>query len=171
SRPRLSTSVRVRRRTPPLAVAPISAKPIRLSQSRLPSMRWLVWEGMAEAPVKSACCAAQAAAPNRILPGGGLPASLRAMKLPTLPAWLLCLLLIGCALVDQTTFAPTSQAKTGVHPAATAVAGPPAGVEERRPLVTIGFAGPPPSYQSLLRPAVHAAETRDPTVQYDVIGP
>jgi len=95
------------------------------------------------------------------------------MKLPTLPAWLLCLLLIGCALVDQTTFAPSSQAKTGVHPAATAVAapaGPPAGVEERRPLVTIGFAGPPPSYQSLLRQAVHAAETRDPTVQYDVIG-
>jgi hypothetical protein len=95
------------------------------------------------------------------------------MKLPILPAWSLCLLLIGCALVDQTTFAPSSQAKTGAHsPVQTvaAPAGPPAGLDERRPLVTIGFAGPPPSYQSLLRQAVHAAETRDPAVQYDVIG-
>jgi hypothetical protein len=110
---------------------------------------------------------------RRILPGAEVPASLPAMKVPALPAWLLCSLLIGCALVDQTTFAPPSQAKTGAHPAAQAAA-PPAspnpGLDKRIPLVTIGFDAVPADYQGLLRQAVHAAEVRDPAVQYDVIG-
>jgi hypothetical protein len=73
------------------------------------------------------------------------------------------LLLAGCKLIDQTTFAPSPEA------APTAEAAPPK-VDARTPLVTIDYAGPPPDYQGLLRFAVHAAETRAPGVEYDVIG-
>jgi hypothetical protein len=73
------------------------------------------------------------------------------------------LLLAGCKLIDQTTFAPSPEAAPAV------VAEPPR-VDARTPLVTIDYAGPPPDYQGLLRFAVHAAETRAPGVEYDVIG-
>ena len=73
------------------------------------------------------------------------------------------LLLAGCKLIDQTTFAPSPEAKPIAAPATPKV-------DTRTPLVTIDYGGPSPDYQGLLRFAIHAAETRDPGVQYDVIG-
>ena len=89
------------------------------------------------------------------------------MNGPALHRVLACLLLAGCALVDQKTFAPAPEAKA--QPAAAPA--PPAAVrfDARTPLVTIDFGGPPPSYEELLRYAVRAAAKRDGAVQYDVI--
>jgi hypothetical protein len=77
-----------------------------------------------------------------------------------------CLLLAGCALVDQNTFAPAPAARA--QPAAPA---PPVAVrvDSRTPLVTIEFGGPPPDYTALLRYAVHEAQNRDREVQFDVV--
>ncbi len=88
------------------------------------------------------------------------------MTPPALHRLLACLLLAGCALVDQRTFAPAPEAK-----ADSAVAQPPAAVklDQRVPLVTVDFSGPPPQYEELLRYAVRAAELRDRDVQYDVV--
>lgn len=78
---------------------------------------------------------------------------------------LACLLLAGCALVDQNTFAPAPAAK-----AAPAAAAPVAvKLDSRAPLVTIDFSSAAPQYQELLGYAVRAAETRDRSVQYDVV--
>lgn len=79
---------------------------------------------------------------------------------------LACLLLAGCALVDQNTFAPAPEAK-----ADSTVAQPPLAVKvnSRVPLVTVDFSGPPPQYEELLRYAVRAAELRDRDVQYNVV--
>jgi type IV pilus biogenesis protein CpaD/CtpE len=74
------------------------------------------------------------------------------------------LLLAGCKLIDQTTFAPSPEAKAQTTPAPAAPK-----VDSRTPLVAINFADPDPDYQGLLRYALHAAETRDPSVDYDVI--
>jgi hypothetical protein len=74
------------------------------------------------------------------------------------------LLLAGCKLIDQTTFAPSPEAKAQT---AQAPAGPK--VDTRTPLVAIDFTDPNPDYQGLLRYALHAAETRDPSVHYDVV--
>ena len=77
-----------------------------------------------------------------------------------------CLLLAGCALVDQNTFAPAPEAKA--QP--TAQAAPmPVRVDTRVPLVTVDFSGSPPQYQELLGYAVRAAENRDRDVHYDVV--
>lgn len=88
------------------------------------------------------------------------------MTPPALHRVLACLLLAGCALVDQRTFAPAPEAK-----AAPAAAPAPAAVkvDARSPLVSIDFSGPPPQYQELLGYAVRAAESRDREVQYDVV--
>ncbi len=67
----------------------------------------------------------------------------------------------GCKLVDQTTFAPSPEAKTTVPE--------PPKVDPRAPLLTIGYATPSPNYQDVLRYAVREAESRAPGVQYDVI--
>src|SRR4051812_333825 len=75
------------------------------------------------------------------------------------------LLLAGCKLVDQTTFAPSPEDKT----AAVAAPAPPK-VDTRTPLVTIGYDTPNPNYRDVLHYAVRQAETRAPGVQYDVIG-
>jgi hypothetical protein len=87
------------------------------------------------------------------------------MRPPALHRVLACLLLAGCALVDQRTFAPAPEAKaeSPTPPA------PPVKVDARVPLVTVDFSGPPPQYEELLRYAVRAAELRDRDVQYDVI--
>ncbi len=69
--------------------------------------------------------------------------------------------LTGCKLVDQTTFAPSPEAKTAVVEAPKA--------DTRTPLLTIGYATPNPNYQDVLSYAVHEAESRAPGVQYDVI--
>jgi hypothetical protein len=89
------------------------------------------------------------------------------MTLPALHRVLACLLLAGCALVDQRTFAPAPEAKAAT---ATAPAAPaPVKVDPRAPLVSIDFSGPAPNYQELLGYAVRAAETHDRDVQYDVV--
>jgi hypothetical protein len=77
--------------------------------------------------------------------------------------WVLAagLLLAGCKLIDQTTFAPSPE-----DPAARSDA-PKA--DPRTPLITIGYATPDPNYQEVLRYAVRAAESRAPGVQYDVL--
>jgi hypothetical protein len=70
------------------------------------------------------------------------------------------LALSGCKLIDQTTFAPAPEARPvqAVVPQ----------IDARHPLVTIGYDQPNPSYQEMLGYAVHAAESRDAAVQYDV---
>jgi type IV pilus biogenesis protein CpaD/CtpE len=71
------------------------------------------------------------------------------------------LLLAGCKLIDQTTFAPSPEAApTGEQMAK---------VDARTALLTINYTEPNPSYQDVLRYAVRTAETRAPGVQYDVI--
>jgi hypothetical protein len=70
--------------------------------------------------------------------------------------------LAGCKLVDQTTFAPSPEAR----PAAAAVAPQ---TDPRVALLTIGYDTPNPNYQDVLRYAVREAEMRAPGVQYDVI--
>ena len=89
------------------------------------------------------------------------------MNAPAVHRVLLCLMLAGCALVDQNTFAPAPEARAQPSTAAS----PPAAVrlDARVPLVAIDFGGPPPSYDELLRYAVRAAEKRDAAVQYDVV--
>jgi hypothetical protein len=68
--------------------------------------------------------------------------------------------LSACKLIDQRTFAPAPEARLA-QPAL-----PP--IDQRTPLVTIGYDQPNPSYQEMLGYAVHAAEARDAAVQYDV---
>jgi hypothetical protein len=87
------------------------------------------------------------------------------MRLPALHRVLGCLLLAGCALVDQNTFAPAPEAKA--QPAAQRAA--PVKLDARIPLVTIDFSGPPPDYATMLGYAVRAAGARDREVQYDVV--
>lgn len=81
----------------------------------------------------------------------------------------LCLVLVlaasGCALVDQTTFAPSPEAKAQEA----AAARPAPTLDARAPLVTIDYEVPNPSYRDLLAYAVRAAETRYRNVQYDVV--
>ncbi len=88
------------------------------------------------------------------------------MTPPALHRLLACLLLAGCALVDQRTFAPAPEAKAD---SAVAQPAPPVKLDQRVPLVTVDFSGPPPQYEELLRYAVRAAEMRDRDVQYDVV--
>ena len=87
------------------------------------------------------------------------------MTPPALHRLCACLLLAGCALVDQKTFAPAPEAKAE----APAQPAPPVKLDTRVPLVTVDFSGPPPQYEELLRYAVRAAELRDRDVQYDVV--
>ena len=70
--------------------------------------------------------------------------------------------LTGCKLIDQTTFAPAPEAT----PAQVTLPR----IDQRVPLVTIGYDQPNPSYQEMLGYAVHAAEARNGAVQYDVFG-
>ena len=71
------------------------------------------------------------------------------------------LLLAGCKLIDQTTFAPS--------PEATATKPEPPKADPRTALLTIDYVTPNPGYQDVLRYAVREAESRAPGVQYDVI--
>jgi hypothetical protein len=80
-------------------------------------------------------------------------------------ALLVCILLGGCKLIDQTTFAPSPEAKP--RPPVAAAAGP--RVDPRTPLAVIDFTTPAPTYESVLSYAVRTAEGRDRTVQYDVV--
>jgi hypothetical protein len=70
----------------------------------------------------------------------------------------------GCKLIDQTTFAPSPEAKA--QPASTRA---PVVLDARTPLVTIDYTVPSPDYAELLHDAVRAAEARDADVQYDVV--
>ena len=72
------------------------------------------------------------------------------------------LALVGCKLVDQTTFAPSPEAKAAAAPAVPKS-------DPRVALLTIGYDTPNPNYHDVLRYAVREAETRAPGVRYDVI--
>lgn len=87
------------------------------------------------------------------------------MNTPAFVRVLTCLLVAGCALVDQKTFAPAPEARA--QPAKA----PPLAVrvDPRTPLANIAFGGPPPDYTALLRYAVHEAQRRDGRVEFDVI--
>ena len=74
------------------------------------------------------------------------------------------LLLAGCTLIDQRTFAPSPEAEP-----IPVVAGAPVRYDPRTPLISIDFASPSPNYRDLLRLAVRAAESRNGTVQFDVV--
>ena len=76
--------------------------------------------------------------------------------------WVLAagLLLAGCKLIDQTTFAPSPEDPSARSDAPKA--------DPRTPLITIGYATPDPNYQEILRYAVRTAEARVPGIQYDV---
>jgi hypothetical protein len=78
--------------------------------------------------------------------------------------WVLAaaVLLAGCKLIDQTTFAPSPEETVAKQEAPKA--------DARTPLLTIGYATPNPDYQDVLRFAVREAEARAPGVQYDVVG-
>ena len=77
---------------------------------------------------------------------------------------LVLLVFSGCKLIDQTTFAPSPEAKAQTPPPPPYVP-----VDTRTPLVTIDYTVPSPNYAELLHYAVRAAEARDANVQYDVI--
>lgn len=81
-----------------------------------------------------------------------------------LPVLLPLLSFAGCALIDQTTFAPAPEAKA--QPPAPP---PPAAIDARTPLVIIDYTIESPEYQDLLHSAVRAAESRNSEVQYDVV--
>lgn len=75
---------------------------------------------------------------------------------------LLVLLLVGCKLIDQTTFAPEPEPEQ-----TTAAPGrPPANIA----LVSIRFDQVSPPYQDQLAFAVRTAEQRRPGSEYDVVG-
>jgi hypothetical protein len=80
------------------------------------------------------------------------------------PVCLALLTFTGCTLIDQRTFAPSPEAKAQTPPPRPAVP-----IDQRTPLVTIDYTVPSPDYAELLHYAVHAAEARDPDVQYDVV--
>jgi hypothetical protein len=74
------------------------------------------------------------------------------------------LLLAGCTLIDQRTFAPSPEAEP-----IPVVPGAPVRYDPRTPLISIDFASPSPNYRDLLRLAVRAAESRNGSVQFDVV--
>ena len=74
------------------------------------------------------------------------------------------LLLASCTLIDQRTFAPSPEAEP-----IPVVPGAPVRYDPRTPLISIDFASPSPNYRDLLRLAVRAAESRNGTVQFDVV--
>ena len=66
----------------------------------------------------------------------------------------------GCKLIDQRTFAPAPEA---------ASATPARGIEKRTPLLTVVPGTKLASYETLLRAAVRDAQSRDPSVGFDVV--
>ena len=85
-----------------------------------------------------------------------------AMQVPMV----LLLLLSGCALVDQDTFAPAPEPPP---PPVAAPSAPAVPMDPRRPLLVIDYATPGPNFDEPLRFAIRSAESRDRRVQYDVI--
>lgn len=82
-------------------------------------------------------------------------------------SFLALILLAGCDLIGQNTFAPAPPPKPA--PAAAQALAPAPSFEPRRALVTIDEITPAPDYRPLLRYAVRAAEARDRGVQFDVV--
>lgn len=76
---------------------------------------------------------------------------------------LLLPVLAGCTLVDQTTFAPSPEAKPPP-----VVVPPP--VETRKPLIVIAASASPKDYTPSLREAVRAAQKLKRDIDYDVVG-
>lgn len=80
------------------------------------------------------------------------------------PVVLALLSFTGCTLIDQTTFAPSPEAKAQPAPPQAPVV-----LDTRTPLVTIDYTVPSPDYEELLHDAVYAARARDAEVQFDVV--
>lgn len=89
----------------------------------------------------------------------------RARAVPVVAA---LLLLAGCKLIDQTTFAPSPSHNPVVAHQSAPSALPVARVDSRTPLVVIDRNTPVSAYTSVLRAAVQAARARDPNVSFDV---
>ena len=89
-------------------------------------------------------------------------AGMAAMQVPMV----LLLLLSGCALVDQDTFAPAPEPPP---PPVAAPSAPAVPMDPRRPLLVIDYATPGPNFDEPLRFAIRSAESRARRVQYDVI--
>jgi hypothetical protein len=83
---------------------------------------------------------------------------------PLLP--MLLVVLTGCHLIDQKTFAPSPEAKPPAPPGAPP---PPPRIDPRSALVTIDYTTANPDYRDLLSLAVRAAQARDHAVQFDVV--
>ncbi len=85
------------------------------------------------------------------------------------PLALSLLLLSGCKLIDQTTFAPSPSRNPALLPQSGPSASlPVARVDTRTPLAVIDQNTPVSAYESVLRAAVQAARARDPGVNFDV---
>lgn len=78
----------------------------------------------------------------------------------------LLLALVGCKLIDQTTFAPEADQEQATA-AATSSPSRPAG---QLALITIRYDVPDPAFQDQLSFAVRAAEQRRPGGEYAVVG-
>ena len=78
------------------------------------------------------------------------------------------LLLSGCKLIDQTTFAPSPSRNPSLLPPGAPASPPVARVDTRTPLVVIDQNTPVSAYDSVIKAAVQAAEARDPGVNFDV---
>ncbi len=70
------------------------------------------------------------------------------------------LALAGCKLIDQRTFTPAPEAATTT---------PVRSIETRTPLLTVVPGTRLASYETLLRAAVRDAESRDPSVAFDIV--
>ena len=78
----------------------------------------------------------------------------------------LLVVLNGCHLIDQQTFAPSPEAGPAGAPTPPA---PPPRIDPRSPLLLIDYGIPNPAYRDLLHLAIHAAQARNPAVQFDVV--
>lgn len=89
-----------------------------------------------------------------------MPLFVRILSLP-----LLLLVLAGCKLIDQTTFAPDLEQEP-----ATAATSSPSRSASQLALITIRYDTPEPAFQDQLSFAIRAAEQRRPGGEYDVVG-
>jgi hypothetical protein len=84
------------------------------------------------------------------------------------PVTLLLVVLTGCKLIDQTTFAPSPSRNPNVVRQPAAAPTPVARVDTRTPLAVIDQNTPVTAYTSVLHAAVQAASARDSDVNFDV---
>lgn len=81
---------------------------------------------------------------------------------------LACIAFSGCALIDQTTFAPEPDPPAPA-PKVAAAPGPTTIADTRLPLMTIRYDVPSPNYATVLPIAVRTAQERRPGIGFDVV--